>query len=51
MKKVILQYQGVLRIDDLHRLEDELKKSFECNGFIVVDDRVKVIEFDDEKED
>lgn len=51
MKKVILQYQGVLRIDDLHRLEDELKKSLECNGFIVIDKKFRVIELEDEKED
>ena len=51
MKKVILQYQGALPIDELRRLEEALKNDLERNGFIVIDGRFRVIELDDEKED
>ena len=50
MKKVILQFQGVLIPDEIERIEERIKNDLDRNGFIVIDDRFKVIEIDDEKE-
>ena len=50
MKKVILKYDGVLIHDELERIEEQFKSDLEQNGFIVIDNRFEVIEFDDRKE-
>lgn len=51
MKKVILQFDGVLIQDELERIEEQLKHDLERDGFVVIDNRFKVIEFDDGKEE
>lgn len=47
MKKVIIQFDGVLIRDELERIEEQFKHDLEQNGFIVIDNRYKVIEFED----
>lgn len=51
MKKVILKYDGVLIRDELERIEEQFKSDLERNGFIVIDNRFEVIEFDDGKDE
>ena len=51
MKKVIIQYQGTLKLDEQSRLEEGIRKDIARDGFVLLDDRFKVIEFDDGKED
>ncbi len=38
-----------MKTDDLDRITEDFKKQINDNGFIVIDDRVEVIEFDDNK--
>ena len=49
MKKAIIQFDGVLIRDELERIEEQFAKDLEQKGFIVIDNRFKVIEIDDEK--
>ena len=51
MKRVIIKYRGILPIDELERLEYQLKQDLDNNGFIVVDNTCEIIEFDDGKEE
>lgn len=51
MKKVILRFNGMLTHDELERIEEQFKSDLDRNGFIVIDNRFDVIEFDDGKEE
>lgn len=51
MKKVILQFDGILVQDEIERIEERVKHDLDQNGFIIIDNRFKVIEFDDGKEE
>lgn len=49
VKRVIIKVGGLMKTDDLDRITEDFKKQINDNGFIVIDDRVEVIEFDDNK--
>lgn len=51
MKKVILKVKTYLDPDTSQRIEEEFKRQFEEDGFIVVDDHYDVIVFDDGREE
>lgn len=46
MKKLIFQLQGRHHRDELDRLEEQINKDLSRQGFIVIDESIKVIEFD-----
>ena len=48
---VILQYKGALPPDDLERIADAIQKDLQTQGFVVLDEKFKIIKLDDEKED
>ena len=45
MKKLIFQLQGRHHRDELDRLEERINKDLSRQGFIVIDESIKVIEF------
>lgn len=48
MSKVIIQYEDHLKIDDIDRLQEAIKKQLDRDGFIVVDGRAKIYIIDEE---
>ena len=47
---VIIQYDGIVPLDDLERMEDQILKSLERNGIVVLDGHWKVVKIDDKEE-
>lgn len=50
MSKLIIKVKRVLRDDDRERLEFQLKKDLENNGFAVIDDNFEVYEIEEKEE-
>ena len=46
---VIIQYDGIIPLDDLERMEDQILKSLERNGIVVLDGHWKVVKIDDKE--
>ena len=50
MKKIIIKLDGKFTADSIERYENEIEKQIEKHGFVVLDDSVKIYEFDDGKD-
>ena len=49
MSKVIIQYEDYLKVDDIDRLQNAMKKRLDEDGFIIVDGRAKIYVIDEEE--
>lgn len=49
MKKVVIKYKGLLRPEEVERVEAQLKQDLERNNFLLVDDKFDVFVVDDDE--